>query len=84
MSLRLYDNGEIQLDGQATGLHLSQGKFGTEVYSPAKAGRPYRKHAMPAPRYNTTTDTYLKPGVVGVSQLEADLRALIGSQKNGA
>lgn len=81
MSLRLYANNEIQLDGKATGLHLSQGRFGTEVYSPSRAGQPYRKHAMPAERYSTTSDL-TKPGTAGVSQLEEDLRALLEQLKN--
>ncbi len=74
--LRLYANGEIQLDGQATGLYLSQGKYGTEVYSPESLGRPYRRHDMPAKRYSATTDL-TKGGTAGVSQLEADVRGLL-------
>lgn len=75
-TLRLMMSGEMLLDGQPTGLHLSQGRTGTVVYSPSRPGRPYRQHPMPATHYSTVGDL-TRPGVAGVTQLEADVRALL-------
>lgn len=77
---QLYMNGEIVLDGQATGIHMTQGKHGTEFYRPAGPGRPYRRYQMPAARYSATSDTP-RSGCAGRSQLIADVRALVARMK---
>lgn len=67
---------QILLDGQATGLRLTQRKDSTVIYSADWDGKNYREHSMPHPRYSTAHDAPAS-GAAGRSQLEADIRALL-------
>ena len=71
------DNSLI-IDGQATGLKLTQRQSGTVIYTPESrpSGRAYREHQMPHARYSTAHDAPAS-GAAGRTQLEADLRALL-------
>ncbi len=66
----------IIIDGQATGLALTQRRDGTVIYTPEAFGRPYAEHQMPRPRYSSVHE---KPasGAAGRTQLEADVRKLL-------
>lgn len=70
MSIQICTNNQIALDGVGTRLHAVQEADGTRVYDHFSG----EKVTMPAKRYSFTTDKFLKPGVVGVSQFEADVR----------
>ena len=78
MSLVIYTNGHITMDGQDTGLGVAQGKHGTEVYTREGGGRTYQQHAMPSQRYvlSHAGGNGRNPGLI---QFEADLRALLGN-----
>jgi formylmethanofuran dehydrogenase subunit C len=71
MSIQIATNNEIVIDGKATGYGVMQAASGTIV----SKGREVL--ALPANRYNLTTDAYLNPGVAGVTQFEADVRAAL-------
>ncbi|MEY4415381.1 MAG: hypothetical protein RIQ53_2674 [Pseudomonadota bacterium] len=71
MTIQIATNNEIILDGQATGYGVTQAASGTIV------GKGGAVLALPANRYNLTTDKFLNPGVAGVTQFESDLRAAI-------
>ena len=78
----------ILIDGQNTGLKLTQRRNGTVIYTPEQAGQTYAEHAMPYARYSAAHDAPSKPGQpydpklsAGSKQLEADVRALAASIK---
>ena len=86
--LQIDTSDSIIIDGQDIGLKLTQRRNGTVVYTPecAISGRKYKEHAMPHARYSAAHDSPSKPGqqydpkeCAGRSQLEADVRALLGS-----
>ena len=78
MSITIYENGSISIDGQDTGLGVSQGRYGTEVYTREGAGRVYKKHEMPAARYVLGSESPItKPGVATRAQFEKDIRSLL-------
>lgn len=85
MSLTIYTNGNIAIDGQDTGLGLSQTSTGTKVFTREDLGRKYKLHAMPHERYSAAHDNPTDPrtgkptGAAGRAQLEADIRALMVS-----
>lgn len=78
------DNSLI-IDGQDTGLKLTQRQDGTVIYTPENRlrGQAYRQHDMPHKRYSTAHDsptdprTGLPTGAAGRAQLEADVRELM-------
>lgn len=67
----------ILIDGQNTGLAISQQKNETVIYTTAKC----LVHKMPHARYSTTHDDPAS-GVAGRSQLETDIRALLAKDSN--
>ena len=78
MSVTILENGSISIDGKDTGLGVSQGRHGTEVYTREGTGQTYRKHTMPATRYALGSDSPItKPGVATRAQFEADIRDLL-------
>jgi len=66
----------VILDGQDTGLALTQRRDSTVVYTPESAGINYREHAMPHARYSTAHDAPAS-GAAGRGQLKADVRELL-------
>ena len=80
MTLRVYTNGQIQLDNHPISLFVTQGKHGTIVYTQADKlvpGGKRTEHPMPHKRYTLAYDTSDKPNVAGCLQFEADIRALL-------
>lgn len=78
--LTIYTNGAIALDGKMTGLGVSQGKHGTQVYTAEALGVRYTEHQMPAKRYLLANSSPItKPRVATRTQFEADIRALLGA-----
>ena len=80
MSLRVFTNGQIQLDNHPVALWVTQGRHGTIVYTPADPRLPSGKrteHPMPNKRYTLAYDISDKPNVAGCLQFEADIRALL-------
>jgi hypothetical protein len=67
----------INIDGNSTGLAVTQRREKTVVYTPecASSGRKYQEHTMPHARYSTAHD---KPasGAAGRAQFEADILEL--------
>lgn len=55
MTMQISTNNRIIIDGQDTGLAVTQRRNQTVVYTPEKAGGQggYQEHAMPHPRYST-------------------------------
>lgn len=88
--LTINTDNTIDLDGQPTGLRVTQRRDGTVVYSVGAGGSNYREHKMPHARYSLAHDAprplHAKPELAtkfpppaGRSQFEADLRALLAS-----
>lgn len=79
MSMTLYTNGFLSLDGNDTGLGVSQVQEGTIVFKREKldGSQKYEVVPMPHSRYALSHD---KPasGAAGRAQFEADLRQLLG------
>ena len=69
---------EILLDGQRTGLGLTQRREGSVVYTRERQGVRYAEHKMPHPRYSAAHDAPAS-GAAGRGQLEADVRALLAT-----
>lgn len=76
MTITIYTNGAVSLDGRPTGLHFCQASKGSIVYTPENSTQKYAEHAMPHARYSLAHE---KPasGAAGRSQFEQDLRALL-------
>ena len=90
MSITIYTNGHINVDGKDTGLGVSQGRHGTEVFTREAPRRQevingklewlpacqYQKHQMPHGRYVLSHDdgNGRNPGL---KQFEADVLALL-------
>ena len=66
----------ISINGQPTGLALTQRRDGTVIYTPEGIGRAYAEHKMPHARYSTAHDAPAS-GAAGRAQLEADIVALL-------
>ena len=80
MSITIYENGSISIDGSDTGLGVSQGPNGTEVYTREAKGRRYQRHPMPSNRYLLGSDSPItKPGVATRTQFEEDIRSLLAN-----
>ena len=89
MTVRLFTNNAISIDGQDAGFvdsdghkhifYATQEREGTVVYSASPLGGfGYRVHKMPHPRYSLAHEAPAS-GVPGVNQFEADMRALVQS-----
>jgi len=76
--LTIDTSNRISIDGQATGLAVTQCRGGTVVYTPEGIGRPYAEHKMPHFRYSTAHDSPAS-GAAGRVQFEADIRALVAA-----
>lgn len=76
--LTIDTSNRISIDGQATGLAVTQRRDGTVVYTPEGTSRPYAEHKMPHARYSTAHE---KPasGAAGRIQFEEDIRALLAA-----
>ncbi len=79
MTLQVDTRGAIIIDGQDTGLGLSQRKDGSVVYTRERVGVRYMEHTMPHARYSAAYDAPAS-GAAGSAQLEADIRALLATQ----
>lgn len=77
MSITIYTNGSITLDGQDAGLGVSQGKYGTEVYVREGPGRAYQALQMPRKRYALSQAGTSPNKNPGRDQFEADLRVVL-------
>ena len=78
MSLKIDTADEILLDGQRTGLGVTQRRDGTVVYTRERPGVRYAEHKMPHARYLLGSDSQItKPGVATRAQFESDVRALL-------
>lgn len=53
MEMKIYTNGEIQIDGRPSGLYVTSAHKDTIVYSLA----PYREHKLPSKRYSLVHET---------------------------
>lgn len=79
MSLQIDTAEEILLDGQRTGLGVTQRREGTVVYTREQVGIRYAEHKLPHARYLLGSDSLItKPGVATRAQFEIDERALVG------
>lgn len=83
MSMNIYTDNEIEIDGVKTGLKVTQTGKGTVVYTPERFDFSksiwmdnYKEHQMPHQRYSLAHD---KPasGIAGRTQFESDVRVLI-------
>ena len=89
--IQIYTSNDIILDGQNTGLKVTQDRSGTIVYTPEIGYKRqdvvdgevvwlepqrYQEHKMPRQRYSLAHD---KPasGAAGRAQFETDIRALL-------
>ncbi len=78
MGLQISTANWILIDGQDTGLGVTQRREGTAVYTRERAGVRYAEHTMPHARYMLGSDSPItKPGVATRAQFEADVRALL-------
>lgn len=76
--LQISTSNAIIINGQATGLCLSQTRDRTVIYTPESrsSGLAYKEHAMPHARYSAAHDAPAS-GVAGRTQLEADVLDLL-------
>lgn len=91
MTMTIYTDNSIDLDGQRTGLRVTQRRDGTVVYSADHGGVNYREYKMPHPRYSLVHDNPKPmhatpelaakfPPAAGRAQFEADLRAMLATR----
>lgn len=86
MTMTIYTDGNVVIDGRHTGLHVTQRRDGTVLYRPevsALAARslrcepqPYQEITLPHKRYSLAHPKPLS-GNPGCDQLEADVRAYL-------
>lgn len=82
MSMSIYTDNEVEIDGVKTGLKVTQTGKGTVIYTPERfdfsknSWDSYREHPMPHKRYSLAHDAPAS-GAAGRSQLEADIRSLL-------
>lgn len=74
MTMTIYTNNHIALDGNNTGWAVTQGADSTKVYKPNSN----ETLAMPAKRYALSTDAP-DSGIPGRADFERDLRAALGA-----
>lgn len=79
MTITLYTNGFLSLDGADTGLGVSQQQFGTVVFKREKldGSQKYEVVPMPHQRYSLAFDNPAS-GAAGRTQFEEDLRKVLG------
>ena len=81
------DTGRITINGAFSGLHVTQARNGTIVYTPEGVPGGYKEHAMPHARYSlahnaprplhATAALAEKYKTTGRAQFETDVRALL-------
>lgn len=76
--LSIDTSNRITIDGQVTGLAVTQRRYGTVVYTPEGISTTYKEHKMQHARYSTAHDAPAS-GVAGRAQFEADIRALLAA-----
>lgn len=83
MSMNIYTDNEIEIDGVKTGLKVTQTGKGTIVYTPERFDfskniwvDSYKEHPMPHKRYSLAHDSPAS-GAAGRAQFEADIRSLM-------
>jgi hypothetical protein len=76
MSIIIYSDNSIEIDGKKTGLRVTQRQNGTVVYSAGHGGADYKEHPLPSARYSLAHDTPAS-GVAGRAQFESDIRHVI-------
>ena len=74
--LTIDTSSRISINGQPTGLSLTQRREKTVIYTPEGIGRAYAEHKMPHARYSTAHDAPAS-GAAGRAQLETDILALL-------
>jgi hypothetical protein len=74
--MQIHTNGSIEIDGQSTGLSVTQKNDRTVVYVPESSGVKYKEYPMPSARYSLAHDAPVS-GVAGRADFERDLKALI-------
>jgi len=90
MSITINTDNTIEIDGQQTGLRVTQRRGGTVVYSTSHGGHDYKEHPMPHARYSLAHDAPRPlhatpelaakfPPSAGRNQFEADVRTLLAS-----
>lgn len=82
MSIKIYENGDVYLDGNRSGLRTGQRGHGTVVYFTDAFGGNYKEYKMPSIRYTfandeTTQPLNNKPALPGRIQFEKDIRELL-------
>lgn len=86
MSMRLFTNNAVEIDGKMTGLFVTQERWGTRVYTPEKKeGGQWTgettDHLMPYRRYNLAQRRVpgcgIPEGNGSREDFEADVRALL-------
>lgn len=78
MSIEIDSANRIILDGQQTGLAVTQRSSGTVVYTPEGPSTQYAEHKMPQERYSLAHD-HPASGAAGRQQFENDIRAMIAA-----
>lgn len=82
--MQVAENGRISINGEFTGLGVTQSKEGTVVYTVethnrfTNEGRKYKVHLMPHVRYSLAHE-HPASGAAGRAQFEADIAALMAS-----
>ena len=76
--IEIHSSGSIKLDGQSTGLSVTQKSDRTVVYVPESrsSGVRYKEFQMPADRYSLAHDAPAS-GVAGRGDFERDLRSIL-------
>lgn len=83
MSMRIYTDNTIEIDGVKTRLKVTQTGQGTVVYTPERFdfeknvwAEGYKEHPMPHKRYSLAHPAP-SSGAAGCLQFEADIKALL-------
>ena len=76
MTMQIYTNGAIEIDGAQTGMMVSQLETGTRVRRHGAPGENCTVVTLPQQRYALSHD-HPASGVAGRAQFEADIRALL-------
>lgn len=82
MAVQINTVNDIIINGEKTGLKVTQAKKGTIVYTPENliTGQKYQEHQMPEVCYSTAHDAPAS-GVAGKLKFEADVLALLAALK---
>jgi hypothetical protein len=79
MSITIYTTGKISIDGNDTGLGVTQRESGTVVFIRETMSTKYREIQMPSLRYSLAHDAPAS-GNPGRAQFEVDIRAAIHAE----